>query len=119
MDAFITHNQVISDYKEYLQSFININDSKILEYIQGETLVKNIIPEPLIQFNPSFEKSSRLFEDCSRLIKKIDIIEQSSEIKIKLIQSLIRLVFNFVPARINESLILNILINAFYDFSVF
>lgn len=59
MDAFITHNQVISDYKEYLQSFININDSKILEYIQGETLL-NIIPRPLIQFNPSFEKGNHL-----------------------------------------------------------
>ena len=62
MDAFKTHNQVISAYKEYLQSFININDSKILEYIQNETLVKNIIPEPLIQFNPSFEKG-KSFEE--------------------------------------------------------
>lgn len=62
MDAFITHNQVISDYKEYLQSFINIYDSKILNYIQNETLVKNIIPEPLIQFNPSFEKG-KSFEE--------------------------------------------------------
>lgn len=62
MDAFITHNQVISDYKEYLQSFININDSRISEHIQNETLIKNIIPEPLIQFNPSFEKG-KSFED--------------------------------------------------------
>lgn len=69
MDAFITHNQVISDYKEYLQSFININDSKILDYIQNETLVKNIIPEPLIQFNPSFEKG-KSFEE---LIKEATV----------------------------------------------
>ena len=68
MDAFITHNQVISDYKEYLQSFININDSKILEYIQGETLVKNIIPEPLIQFNPSFEKGKSFEELINKRI---------------------------------------------------
>lgn len=62
MDVFITHNRVISNYKNYLQSFINIKDSKILEYILGETFVKNVIPEPLIQFNPSFQKG-KSFED--------------------------------------------------------
>ncbi|WP_163409776.1 DEAD/DEAH box helicase [Flavobacterium ajazii] len=62
MDAFITHANVINDYKQYLQSFININDSRILDYIQNETLIKNIIPDPLIQFNPSFERG-KTFEE--------------------------------------------------------
>ncbi|HEY8928508.1 MAG TPA: DEAD/DEAH box helicase [Mucilaginibacter sp.] len=62
MDAFKTHEQVISDYKAYLQSFINIKDEKIKEYINSNTLVEQILPEPLIQFNPSFEKGSSLNE---------------------------------------------------------
>jgi ATP-dependent helicase YprA (DUF1998 family) len=62
MDAFKTHEQVISDYKAYLQSFINIKDEKIKEHVNGNTLVEQILPEPLIQFNPSFEKGSSLNE---------------------------------------------------------
>lgn len=62
MDAFITHNKVISDYQQYLKSFININDKKINEFISSEIIIKNIIPEPLIQFNPSFERG-KSFEE--------------------------------------------------------
>ncbi|MBF0651507.1 DEAD/DEAH box helicase [Dysgonomonas sp. GY75] len=56
MDAFKTQEKVISDYKSYLQSFINIKDKRISDYVNDKTLIKNILPEPLIQFNPSFEK---------------------------------------------------------------
>ncbi|OPB96466.1 DEAD/DEAH box helicase [Elizabethkingia occulta] len=60
MNAFKTHEQVIEDYKSYLQSFINIKDERILNYVNDSTLVNNILPEPLIQFNPSFEKGASL-----------------------------------------------------------
>lgn len=62
MDAFKTHENVISDYKSYLQSFININDERILSYVNNSTLIRNILPEPLIQFNPSFERGKSLDE---------------------------------------------------------
>ncbi|MCR5862343.1 hypothetical protein LRS05_09375 [Flavobacterium sp. J372] len=62
MDAFKTHENVISDYKSYLKSFINISDERILDFVNNSTLIKNILPEPLIQFNPSFEKGDS-FED--------------------------------------------------------
>jgi superfamily II DNA/RNA helicase len=62
MDAFKTHQQIISDYKSYLQSFINIKDKKISDFVNNSTLVNNILPEPLIQFNPSFEKGQSFDE---------------------------------------------------------
>lgn len=62
MDAFKTHENVISDYKSYLQSFININDERILNFVNNSTLVNNILPEPLIQFNPSFGKGKSFDE---------------------------------------------------------
>lgn len=62
MDAFKTHEKVISDYKSYLQSFINIKDKRITDYVNDKTLISNILPEPLIQFNPSFEKG-KSFDD--------------------------------------------------------
>ena len=62
MDAFKTHEKVISDYKSYLQSFINIKDKRISDYVNNETLINTILPEPLVQFNPSFEKG-KSFDD--------------------------------------------------------
>ncbi|AZA50560.1 DEAD/DEAH box helicase [Chryseobacterium carnipullorum] len=62
MDAFKTHEKVISDYKSYLQSFINIKDQRISDFVNNSTLVKNILPEPLIQFNPSFERGQSFDE---------------------------------------------------------
>ncbi|CAI9675548.1 MULTISPECIES: DEAD/DEAH box helicase [Elizabethkingia] len=62
MDAFKTHEKVISDYKSYLQSFINIKDQRILDFVNNSTLVENILPEPLIQFNPSFERGQSFDE---------------------------------------------------------
>ncbi len=62
MDAFKTHEQVINDYKSYLQSFINIKDKRISDFVNQSTLVNNILPEPLIQFNPSFERGQSFDE---------------------------------------------------------
>lgn len=54
MNVFHLHRQIIKDYETYIQSFINIDDDRIRDYVSRELLSKNIIPEPLIQFNPSF-----------------------------------------------------------------
>lgn len=68
MDAFKTHQKIINDYKDYLQSFINIYDKRIIDYVQNETLVNNVLPDPLIQFNPSFAKG-KSFEEL--IVEKI------------------------------------------------
>jgi hypothetical protein len=62
MDAFKTHDHVISNYRSYLSSFININDERIKEEVNKAFNSDGFIPEPLIQFNPSFEKGSSLKE---------------------------------------------------------
>lgn len=60
MDAFKTHEHVISNYRSYLSSFININDERIKEEVNKAFNSDGFIPEPLLQFNPSFEKGSSL-----------------------------------------------------------
>lgn len=62
MDAFKTHEQVINEYKTYLSSFINVKDDRIHKYVNNSALVNNILPDPLIQFNPSFQKGES-FQD--------------------------------------------------------
>lgn len=62
MDAFRTHKEVISEYEDYLSSFIKIRDPRIKEYVEGNTIKKELLPPPLVQFNPAYEKKET-FED--------------------------------------------------------
>lgn len=60
MDAFRTHQQVIKEYREYLSSFLSIEDERIKEEVAKSFEGNGFIPEPLIQFNPSFQKGESL-----------------------------------------------------------
>ena len=57
MDIFQFHNNVINEYSDYINSFIFINDERIKEKVVKELAAQKLWPDPLIQFNPSYEKS--------------------------------------------------------------
>jgi len=54
MDAFKLHSRVIENYRNYIKSFIDIKDNRIKQVVEETLDEKGFIPEPLIQFNPSF-----------------------------------------------------------------
>jgi very-short-patch-repair endonuclease len=54
-NIFKLHKEILDDYKLYINSFINISDQRILEKVNEDFNSGNLYPEPLIQFNPSFE----------------------------------------------------------------
>lgn len=56
MNIFKVHNQIINDYKSYIKSFLLINDRRIKDVVDKELNQGQLWPEPLIQFNPTFEK---------------------------------------------------------------
>jgi len=60
MDAFKTHSKVIENYKDYLNSFLSIADDRIKVEVDKIISGNGLIPEPLIQFNPSFQKGETL-----------------------------------------------------------
>jgi superfamily II DNA/RNA helicase len=60
MDAFKLHTQVIDNYRAYLSSFINIADDRIKTEVNISLNKKGFIPDPLVQFNPSFKKDRSL-----------------------------------------------------------
>ena len=62
MDAFKTHSKVINNYKNYLNSFLSISDDRIKNEVDKIIMGDGLIPEPLIQFNPSFQKGETLNE---------------------------------------------------------
>ena len=55
MNVFRMHSQIISDYASYIHSFLKISDPTIREVVEGELNQGKMWPEPLLQFNPSFE----------------------------------------------------------------
>ena len=60
MDILNFHKKLINNYKTYIQSFLNIKDSIILNFVDTEISNKKLWPEPLVQFNPTFEKGRPL-----------------------------------------------------------
>lgn len=55
MDILNFHKRLIDNYKTYIQSFLNIKDPTILKFVDSEINNKKLWPEPLVQFNPTFE----------------------------------------------------------------
>ncbi len=62
MNVFQTHAEIVSDYETYIRSFLRIADPKIREVVEVELSQGKLWPEPLLQFNPSFQKFSSLDE---------------------------------------------------------
>lgn len=55
MNILKFHKSLIENYKNYIRSFINIKDPSILRFVETEIDNKKLWPEPLVQFNPTFE----------------------------------------------------------------
>ncbi|NVK64978.1 MAG: DEAD/DEAH box helicase [Flavobacteriales bacterium] len=60
MNIFNLHDQIISDYKSYIKSFLLIKDDRIKERVDKELEEGRLWPDPLIQFNPTFEKGASI-----------------------------------------------------------
>lgn len=59
MNILQTHGRIVSDYEHYIESFINIDDAGIQGVVEAELKRGKLWPEPLLQFNPSFEIHGR------------------------------------------------------------
>jgi len=55
MNVFETHQQIIAKYDQYIRSFVNIRDEGIRSQVEEELGQGKLWPEPLLQFNPSYE----------------------------------------------------------------
>ena len=60
MNIFQLHNRIINDYKSYIESFLFIKDKRIKDVVDSELDKDKLWPEPLIQFNPTFEKGTSI-----------------------------------------------------------
>ena len=56
MNVFDTHRQVLDDYATYIRSFIHIADPQIAATVESSLAAGRLWPQPLLQFNPAYEK---------------------------------------------------------------
>ncbi|MBK9248805.1 MAG: DEAD/DEAH box helicase [Ignavibacteria bacterium] len=55
MDILNFHKRLIDNYKTYIQSFLSIKDPSIFKKVNDEIGNNKLWPDPLVQFNPTFE----------------------------------------------------------------
>ncbi|MBT3391937.1 MAG: DEAD/DEAH box helicase [Chloroflexi bacterium] len=78
MDVFNLRNALVSEYADYISSFITIRDQRIREYIDKSISEGILWPDPLIQLNPSFMPGHSIDEfvaegilhpECSKIFR--------------------------------------------------
>jgi ATP-dependent helicase YprA (DUF1998 family) len=62
MNVFDTHAKIVSDYASYIGSFINIADPDISQSVRSALQEGKLWPQPLLQFNPSYEIAGSVAE---------------------------------------------------------
>lgn len=55
MNVFDLRSQLVEDYASYIESFIQIRDKRIRDYVEKQLASGLLWPEALIQLNPAFE----------------------------------------------------------------
>ena len=55
MDVFALRDRLVADYSEFTQSFLEVRDPAIRNFVQGLLDEVLLWPDPLVQLNPAFE----------------------------------------------------------------
>lgn len=60
MNILKFHDKLIENYRNYITSFLNIKDPRISQFVDDEIQNKKLWPDPLVQFNPTYQAGSAL-----------------------------------------------------------
>jgi ATP-dependent helicase YprA (DUF1998 family) len=75
LDIFQFRNEVIGDYRKYIESFLKIRDPKVKEFVDRELDKGQLWTDPLVQLNPKYKsgatvkelvKQNILHRDCEK-----------------------------------------------------
>ena len=78
MDVFDLRGNLVTDYRDYVRSFIKIRDPRIEGFVDGILDGEGFWPEPLLQLNPTFKSGGTiddlveqgiLHPECSRIFR--------------------------------------------------
>ncbi len=65
LDIFKLRDEVIGDYRNYIESFLEIRDRRVDEFVKQELDRGHLWRDPLIQINPAYKRSA----DIDTLVK--------------------------------------------------
>jgi superfamily II DNA/RNA helicase len=60
LDIFQLKEEVLNDYRQYIESFLKIRDPKVREFVNQELDKGQLWPNPLIQLNPAYETGAEI-----------------------------------------------------------
>ena len=60
LDIFNLRDNVIEDYREYIESFLKIRDSRVKAFVDQELEQGQLWPNPLVQLNPSYSQGANI-----------------------------------------------------------
>ncbi len=62
MDVFALRDKVVTDYREYIESFVRIQDERINDFVQQNFEAGALWPDAILQLNPAYEPGPTLDE---------------------------------------------------------
>lgn len=60
LDVFQLRGQVVDEYRGYVQSFVNVLDPRIDQFVRGRLEAGELWPDAVLQLNPAFEMDQTL-----------------------------------------------------------
>ncbi|BAZ33788.1 DEAD/DEAH box helicase domain-containing protein (plasmid) [Cylindrospermum sp. NIES-4074] len=79
LDIFNFRNEIIGDYRRYIESFLKIRDTRVEEFVNQELEKGQLWTNPLVQLNPKYRpgatvnelvKNGILHPDCTQYFSK-------------------------------------------------
>lgn len=79
LDIFNLRDEVIGDYRRYIESFLKIRDLRVEKFVDQELERGELWPDPLVQLNPAYKSGSTvtnlvqqgvLHPECNRYFSK-------------------------------------------------
>lgn len=79
MNVFELRNRLVTEYADYVKSFVEIRDERIRRLVEAELDAGLLWPEPIVQLNPAFEPGAEidalcdegvLHEGCRRIFRR-------------------------------------------------
>ncbi|NBO30979.1 MAG: DEAD/DEAH box helicase [Cyanobacteria bacterium WB6_1B_304] len=60
LDIFNLRDSILNNYRDYINSFLNIRDTRVYDFVQKELNKGELWPDPLVQLNPSYAPGASL-----------------------------------------------------------
>jgi hypothetical protein len=73
LDVFSLRDRVVQEYRDYFESFINIQDARLRLFVEGELRSAKLWPDAVLQLNPAYQPDLTLGELAAKGVIHRDV----------------------------------------------